>query len=298
MDNHHGHEHRPASHTTAHTTSQATSETGDEGMAELLDLDAEVLGAYLSDVTAWIHALVADPPPARIIDLGSGTGTGTFSLLDRFADTEVIALDYSADLLRILSNKARDLGVGARVRTIQADLDAAWPAVGSVELVWASNFMHHLADPDRVLADVFATIRPGGLLVVAEMDSFPRFLPDDIGFGRPGLEARCHDILSQRMGAEAPHLGADWGPRLSKAGFAIEAQRHVVIELTSPLPSATGRYAQLTLERMRSGLDGRLDAGDLAALDTLLGSDSVDGILNRSDLTVRSARTVWVAMRP
>ncbi len=56
-----------------------------------------------------------------------------------------------------------------------------------------------MSDPDRVLADVFATIRPGGLLVVAEMESFPRFLPDDIGFGHPGLEARCHAAAAEAL---------------------------------------------------------------------------------------------------
>ena len=95
-------------------------------------------------------------------------------------------------------DKARVLGVADRVRAIQADLDAAWPAIDTVDLVWASSSLHHMADPDRVLTEVFAAIRPGGLLVVAELDSFPRFLPDDLGLGRPGLEARCHAVLAER----------------------------------------------------------------------------------------------------
>ena len=41
-----------------------------------------------------------------------------------------------------------------------------------------------------------------------------------------------------------------------------------------------------------------MNAADLATLDTVLGSDGPDGILQRDDLTVRTARTVWVATRP
>jgi hypothetical protein len=52
------------------------------------------------------------------------------------------------------------------------------------------------------------------------------------------------------------------------------------------------------LRRARSGLDGRLSAADLAMLDTLIDSDGPDGVLQRADLTVRAARTVWVARRP
>jgi SAM-dependent methyltransferase len=270
----------------------------DTAMADLLDLDAEVLHSYLSEVTAWIRQLAADPPPRRILDLGSGTGTGTFALLGRFEAADVIALDVSAEMLARLSSKARVLGVADRIRAVQADLDAAWPALDAVDLVWASSSLHHLADPDRVLAGIFTALRPGGLLVVAEMDSFPRFLPDDLSLGRPGLEARCHAVLAEQRAAELPHLGSDWGPRLSGAGFTIEAERAFVIDLASPLPAASGRYAQATLRRMRSGLDGQMSADDLAALDALIDSDGPDSVRQRGDLTVRTARTVWAARRP
>jgi hypothetical protein len=155
-----------------------------------------------------------------------------------------------------------------------------------------------MADPDRVLAEVFAATRPGGLLTVAEMNSFPRFLPDDPGPGHPGLEARCHAALAETMADELPHLGSDWGARLREAGFTIEAERTFAIDLTGPLPASAGRYAQATLRRIRSHLDGRIGSGDLAALDTLIDSDGPGSVLRRDDLTVRTTRTVWVARRP
>jgi SAM-dependent methyltransferase len=287
MANHHRHdEHHPA------------ARTGEAAMAELLDLDAEVLHSYLSEVTAWIHDFAADAAPRRILDLGSGTGTGTFALLERFERAEVTAVDLSAPLLHHLGNKAHGLGVADRIRTVQADLDAAWPDIDTVDLVWASASLHHMADPDRVLTEVFAALRPGGLLVAVEMNSFPRFLPDDAGIGRPGLEARCHAALAEEHAARVPHLGSDWGPRLTKAGFTVEAERIFTVDLTPPLPVSAGRYAQASLRRMRSGLDGQLSADDLAALDTLLDSDGPEGILQRDDLGVRTARPVWVARRP
>ena len=285
MDSHQ-HQHHPA------------AETDEAAMAELLDLDAEVLHSYLSEVTTWIHELAADPPTRRILDLGSGTGTGAFALLQRFEGSDAIALDISAQLLHRLMDKARVLGVADRVRTVQADLDAAWPSIDPVDLVWASSSLHHMADPDRVLTGVFAALRPGGLLAVIEIDSFPRFLPDDLGLGRPGLEARCHAALAEGQADEVPQLGSDWTARLSQAGFTIEAQRPFTINLTPPLPASAGRYAQASLRRIRSGLNGRMNADDLATLDILIDSDGPDGILQRDDLTIRTTRTVWVVRRP
>jgi SAM-dependent methyltransferase len=285
------------SHQEHHHLHQGTDETSESALAELVDLDAEVLHSYLSEVTGWICALAGDRPPHRLIDLGSGTGTGTFALLERFGAAEAIAVDLSAEMLRRVTGKADVLGLADRVRTVQADLDAAWPAVGPADLVWASASMHHLADPDRVLAEILATLLPGGRLVVAEIESFPRFLPDDIGLGRPGLETRCQAVLADMRATELPYLGADWGSRLTRAGFTVEAERTFGIDLTPPLPPATSRYAEATLRRIRSGLDGKLTADDLATLDTLLDSDGPDGIRQRDDLTVRTTRMVWVAGR-
>ena len=191
---------------------QPTAMTDESAMAELLDLDAEVLHSYLSEVVAWVRELAADLPGRRILDLGSGTGTGALALAKRFAGADVIALDISTPLLDRLREKAGNLGVADRIRTVQADLDAAWPAIDTVDLAWASNSLHHMADPDRVLTKVFATIRPGGLLAVAEMDAFPRFLPDDLGLGRPGLEARCHAALAEGHGRRATASRLRLGP--------------------------------------------------------------------------------------
>ncbi len=96
-------------------------------LAELLDLDAEVLQAYLSAVVERVHELAGTGPVRRILDLGSGTGTGTFALARRFPGAEVIAVDQSAGMLARLRSKAADSGLADRVQTMEADLDGAWP---------------------------------------------------------------------------------------------------------------------------------------------------------------------------
>lgn len=266
-------------------------------MAELLDLDAEVLHSYLSDVTAWIEELAADGPPGKILDLGSGTGTGTFALLERFRQAEVIAVDLSDQFLKQLMGKARARGMDNRVLTIQADLDTGFPSIAGIDLAWAASSLHHLADPLRILTDVFNALRRGGLLVVVEMASFPRFLPEDLGVGRPGLESRCHAVMAEGQAVAMPNLGSDWGHHLSQAGFTIEAERNFVIDLTKPLPASAGRYARASLQRLRSHLKGDLVADDLATLDILIDGDGPAGVTQRDDLNIRTTRVVWVARR-
>ncbi|MFJ9033672.1 class I SAM-dependent methyltransferase [Streptomyces sp. NPDC102274] len=273
-----------------HSTHQDHERDGADtiAMAELLDLDAEVLHTYRAELTSWLGKLT-DPAPGHVLDLGSGTGTGTLALLEAFPQAETTALDLSPQMLHHLSKKAHALGLADRLSTVQADLDTAWPDLAPADLLWAASSLHHMSDPDQFLVRAFDALRPGGLMAVTEMDFFPRFLSDDIRLG--GVEARLHAALN-----EGPAV--DWTDNLTRAGFILEAKRPFVIDLRAPLPGAAGRYAQISLRKLRSHADGRLPEADLALLDTVLDSDGPDGIPRREDLTVRTTRTTWAARRP
>jgi SAM-dependent methyltransferase len=257
-------------------------------MAELLDLDAEVLHEYHHEVLSWVAAQAAGRP--RLIDLGAGTGTAALALARLVPDAEVVAVDISAPMLEHAGRAAAQAGLSDRVRTVQADLDQSWPDVGPADLVWAANSLHHVADPGQVLAQVFAALRPGGVLAISEMGSFPRFLPDDAG---AALEERGHAAMADVRAEAGMHMDEDWGARLAAAGFAVEARRDFDIVMSPSLPAAAGRYARASLLRMAHGLDGRLSDADLASL-----AAAAAGVAGRDDLTIRARRTVWLARRP
>ncbi|GBP98997.1 methyltransferase domain-containing protein [Streptomyces spongiicola] len=270
-------------------------EHGDGGQAEILDLDAEVLAEHIASITAWLPLKAV---PRRIVDLGCGTGAGTFALLERFPGAHVTAVDASAGHLRLLDERASARGLRDRVRTVRADLDISrWPEVGTPDLVWASASMHHLADPVRALARVHELLAPGGLFAVVELDGFPRFLPPGAPEGRPGLEERAHRATEGLHAAHVPHRGADWARMLAAAGFTVEAERTITVSIDGSRSQAVGRYARRGLQGLRGAAAPALPPEDLAALDELLDDRSPRGILHRDDLAVRTERTVWAARR-
>lgn len=260
--------------------------------AEVLDLDAEVLTEQTASIMSWLPVRDA---PARIVDLGCGTGVGTFALLERFPGARVTAIDASADLLRRLQDKAHEAGVADQVDTVHADLDAASPTLDRPDLVWAAASLHHLADPVAVLRRVRHALAPGGLLVVIEPDGFPRFLPDDAPEDRPGLEGRCHEIGDRLAREHMPHRGGDFGPLIHAAGFQVEAQRTLTATIEGSRSDAVARYALTGLRRIRNGVADMISTEDLAALDRLLDPDSPHSLLRRDDLAMRTRRTVWAA---
>ncbi|PYI64933.1 SAM-dependent methyltransferase [Arthrobacter livingstonensis] len=283
---------------TEHAHHHHAGHSHDVGLAELLTLDAQVLGSYVDAATQWASQL-APTTPGTIVDVGAGSGAGTLALARRFPQAELVAVDKSAGMLSHTLEAARGAGVSARLRTVEADLDAAWPGIGAADLIWAASSLHELADPERTMADMFAALNPGGLLVVIEMDGLPRFLPDDFPQGgtadggslRPGLESRLHAALAQKDWNPHP----DWQPGLVRAGFALVEQRNFPTA-AGPTPELAARYARTFLGRIRPALEGIADPGDLAALDVLL-SAGPGALLNTAALEVRGSRTAWAARK-
>ncbi|WGP10226.1 class I SAM-dependent methyltransferase [Streptomyces sp. SH5] len=283
----HAHAH-PHAHPHAHAHDSGATPNG---LPEILDLDAALFAPQLTALTGRIACLAGDDV-RHIVDLGSGTGTGTFALLEQFPTARVTAVDSSPEMLERLVSAARERGLGDRVRTLEADAGAGLPGVVDADLVWASASLHHLDDPATALAGIRAALRPGGLLAVAEVDGMPYFLPADGESGE--LEARCRAALDGLHAERMPHRGADWGPLLTAAGFSVEQERAEPWELRAPLPEGAGRYAFLVFERIRGSLDGRVDTDDLAALDRLVDGGPED-VRHRDDLVVRSTRRTWMA---
>ncbi|MEV4534407.1 class I SAM-dependent methyltransferase [Asanoa sp. NPDC049518] len=256
-------------------------------LIEMLDLDASVLHEYHRELIAWVGREAGDRP--RVVDIGAGSGTGSLALARELPGSMVTAVDVDPQMLAHLRHRASRTGLAGRIHTVEADLDQPWPALGPADVVWAASSMHHMADPGQALASAHATLRDGGLLVIAELDSFPLFLA---GTADEEVEQRGHTALAELRHEAGMHMHENWGDRATHAGFSAVTERRFDIELRPPLPPRAARYAEITLSRMRERLDGRLPASDLAALEK-----AVAGLDGREDLTVRTTRTVWLARR-
>ncbi|MFJ4231243.1 class I SAM-dependent methyltransferase [Cellulosimicrobium cellulans] len=260
-----------------------------DGLAELLELDASVFGTLLDQAVAV--AVAHAPRPTRtVVDLGAGTGTGTRALARAFPDADVVAVDADAGMLERLRSRLAGTGLENRVRTVEADLDAGWPDVGTADVVWASASLHHVADPARVLRDAHDALVPGGLLVVVEMTATTPVLPDDVA--RPDLAAHLERALNQAGWNRYP----DWTPYLTDAGLEVVDRREPTA-VVPPGPDVT-RWAHATTTRQREHLADHLDPDDLAALDAVLMATNPADPGPAHTVGAHGGRIVWAARRP
>ena len=101
----------------------------------------------------------------RILDVGSGTGIFTREFLARGA--EVVGLDISLAMLVRAGEKAQAMPY----RGVTADMASLPFAAGSFDKTVSVTALEFVADEKRTVAELFRVTKPGGVVVVATLNS-------------------------------------------------------------------------------------------------------------------------------
>ena len=108
---------------------------------------------------------LAGPAPARLLDLGTGSGILAVTLLAEWVQAEALASDLSPEALIVARSNAEDLGVADRLTLIEADwfsgIDARFDLIVSNPPYIAAGEMAGL-DPEVRDHDPEMALTPGG----------------------------------------------------------------------------------------------------------------------------------------
>lgn len=198
----------------------------------------------------WRALLLATlpEPPARVADLGCGTGT--LSVLLAEAGYEVDGLDFSPRMLALAERKADGV---AGVRFLQADVFEPSLPAGGYDVVLCRHVLWAMPDPAVALTRWLRLLTPTGRLLLVEghwsngaglpAEETMRLVEET---GRPASLTRLTDP-------------AYWGRSISDdrylvASLATDQPRSRRLDPTGPWPSdvTSGRPAPTTAHRASS----------------------------------------------
>ena len=156
--------------------------------------------------------------PARVLDLGSGTGFALRALARRYPQADLVACDLAPAMLA----QTPRIGLFRRPLRVCADAERLPFADGAFDLVF-SSLMLQWCDPARAFAAMRRVLAPGGLL------TFTTFGPDTLKELRAAWAAvdgrpRVHDFPDMH----------DLGDGLLRAGFAGPVMDREDLTLTYP----------------------------------------------------------------
>jgi SAM-dependent methyltransferase len=168
-------------------------------------------------------------PGERVLDLGCGSGRFVAALRDAGADPVGVEIAEAA------LERARAVAPGADLRLLEPD--GSLPLEhGSVDLVWCSEVLEHVADGSELLHEVRRVLRPGGRLLVtvpfhgrvkAAAIALSRF---DAHFDPQGQHLRFYTRASlaaslRAAGLEPDPIGTAGGLPLLRESLVARARR-------------------------------------------------------------------------
>ena len=233
----------------------------------------------------WAQAIreILDPRGKRVADIGCGGGIYSAAWAGLGA-AEVIAVDFSAEMVRAAAEKTRGLA-GGSVR--QGDAQATGLPDACVDVVFQRALLHHLKDLAPCFAEARRLLAPGGIFLAQNRT------PEDVALaGSPEhvrgyfFEAlpRLRNVESKRRPTlETVERG------LRAAGF-IEVEARTVWETRQVHADKHALAADLRARTGRSILHELSDA-ELDRLCAYL----LDRLPDREAVPERDRWTIWVA---
>ncbi len=116
----------------------------------------------------FILAQLRPAPGSRLLDIGCGGGKGAAYMVQRVPQSCGVGVDISAQVLQ--EAHRRHAAAIPCLLCLHAPAQRLPLADGSFDLVTTVMTFHHLREAERVVAEVYRVLRPGGAFVIADVD--------------------------------------------------------------------------------------------------------------------------------
>jgi len=210
---------------------------------ETSDLPA---AAVLASLGCGNPTALADLRPGEVVlDLGSGGGIDVLLSSRRVGPTgKAYGLDMTDEMLALARENQRKAGVD-NVEFLKGEIESLPLPDSSVDVIISNCVINLSTDKDRVLAEAFRVLRPGGRFAVSDvlfqgdMSRIPQSLLDDVEAWSGCIAGALEE--------------QDYLTRLRKAGFADAAVEVTNVYEGAPENSCCGAPALPDGVRLISG---------------------------------------------
>jgi predicted methyltransferase len=165
--------------------------------------------------------LLAPTPGSSLADIGAGEGEYAIALAPLVgAAGKVYATELGEEARATLAEHVAEAGI-EQVVVAEAQIAATGLPAGCCEGAFLRTVYHHLTDPEPFAEDLFATLKPGGRLVVVDFEPtlwLALFPPEGIPENRGGHGIKPALVIEELEAAGFVHQETieDW-----PSGFLI-----------------------------------------------------------------------------
>jgi erythromycin 3''-O-methyltransferase len=185
-------------------------------------------------------------PGQRILDVGFGYGDQDFRWLERFPGATVVGVNVTPQQVRLAGRRAVERGLADRAEFREGSATEAAVPPASVDRVVALESSFHFVSREDFFLEAFTALRPGGVLVTADivpldlsggaergkgMGSFTYMIPDENWYDVAAYEKllRRTGFTDVRLTSIREHVWEPWfryaSRRVNDPGFRAGVSR-------------------------------------------------------------------------
>lgn len=153
-----------------------------------------------------------------ILELGSGPGFVTEQLIVLCPNSHITCVEIDPDLIRPAEQYLQSKGLESRYTIIQGDLAKMDIPDDTFDFAVARFVFQHLRDPRAALAEICRVLKPGGKLVINDIDIGLGEIVEPNNPDAEAIEARLHESRSERGGN--PRIGRQLWRLMAATGYA------------------------------------------------------------------------------
>ena len=192
----------------------------------MAEMSGEVFDGALIDV---VLPIVEGLPErlragAEVADFGCGSGHAVNLMAQAFPASRCTGIDFSEQALAAGRAEAERLGLTNS--SFESHDLTRLDKVDAYDVITAFDTIHDQAHPAQVLANIYQALRPGGVLLVADVKASSR-LEDNVGVPRSTYlyTVSTMHCMTVSLALDGDGLGTAWGHQLATsmlndAGFA------------------------------------------------------------------------------
>lgn len=120
--------------------------------------------------TAFVEAVAAlGVRSGRLLDVGTGPARIPILLAERLPDVRIVAVDLSAEMLKLAARHVAAAGLEARIELRLTDAKRLPFPAASFDAVISNSIVHHIPDPVLALREMARVARPGAALFIRDL---------------------------------------------------------------------------------------------------------------------------------
>lgn len=175
------------------------------------------------------YALMNLDNGSRVLDVGCGPASDTIALADRVGrDGIVVGIDSDKAMIAEAERRAIAAGVGDRVRHRTVNTLRLPFRDREFDAVRCERTLEYLETPEVALQEIVRVTRPGGVVVLADVD----WGAGSIDTPHPGIEAVLQEVLARRVVPNG-YAGRTLYRLMKQAGLTEVETELLPISLTS-----------------------------------------------------------------